>query len=195
MVTQNPFARQTQKITFRFRDSRCRRRATQTPGTILCIYPLGIMRSKTYATTLVVIVATDHEPFFCSHSDQKLHAIVSREISSGLSSCVCRDLFSMCSKSVPCQLRDIWSAYLENNKELPITLDVLSWLSRATLDIIGLAGTHYGYLHLENPTDRCTHRFWLRIRCPQHRRSAKRAQRRHFNPLQRRRSSSALHVP
>jgi hypothetical protein len=39
------------------------------------------------------------------------------------------------------KLRDIWSSKIEQNDDKPTRIDVLSWLSRATLDIIGLAGT------------------------------------------------------
>ena len=38
------------------------------------------------------------------------------------------------------KLRDIWTAELLTKG--PQTMDVLSWISRATLDIIGLAGNY-----------------------------------------------------
>jgi hypothetical protein len=39
------------------------------------------------------------------------------------------------------QLRDAWAAEIAKAEDSnPTRLDVLSWLSRATLDIIGLAG-------------------------------------------------------
>lgn len=44
------------------------------------------------------------------------------------------------------QLRDIWLTTAEESsnkqeKAIPARVDVLSWLGRATLDVIGLAGT------------------------------------------------------
>ncbi|PCH43005.1 cytochrome P450 [Wolfiporia cocos MD-104 SS10] len=42
------------------------------------------------------------------------------------------------------QLRDIWSLELERNGDgAPARFDVLSWLSKMTLDVIGLAGFNY----------------------------------------------------
>ncbi|CAL1709423.1 unnamed protein product [Somion occarium] len=46
------------------------------------------------------------------------------------------------------QLRDIWAAQLPSTGEAK-RIDVLSWLSRATLDIIGLAGFSYEFNNLE----------------------------------------------
>jgi hypothetical protein len=39
------------------------------------------------------------------------------------------------------KLRDIWASEIEQNDDKPTRIDVLSWLSKATLDVIGLAGT------------------------------------------------------
>ena len=41
------------------------------------------------------------------------------------------------------QLRDAWASEISNIKQessAPVQIDVLSWLSRMTLDVIGLAG-------------------------------------------------------
>ncbi|EIW75482.1 cytochrome P450 [Coniophora puteana RWD-64-598 SS2] len=41
-------------------------------------------------------------------------------------------------------MRDLWLREVPSNGE-PMVLDALSWLSKATLDIIGLAGFHYAF--------------------------------------------------
>lgn len=41
--------------------------------------------------------------------------------------------------TVSCKLRDIWVLL---SKEHSKPIDILMWLSRATLDVIGIAGTH-----------------------------------------------------
>ena len=38
------------------------------------------------------------------------------------------------------QLRDVWSSEIVQDATGSITLNVMSWLSRMTLDVIGLAG-------------------------------------------------------
>lgn len=38
------------------------------------------------------------------------------------------------------ELRNAWESEIQKQEETP-TIDVLSWLSRMTLDVIGLAGT------------------------------------------------------
>ncbi|KDQ54054.1 hypothetical protein JAAARDRAFT_160991 [Jaapia argillacea MUCL 33604] len=45
------------------------------------------------------------------------------------------------------ELRDIWMSQIasETTEDQPIRLDVLSWLSRMTLDVIGLAGFNYKF--------------------------------------------------
>ncbi|KAJ7700852.1 cytochrome P450 [Mycena rosella] len=52
------------------------------------------------------------------------------------------------------ELRDIWAAQASNSGGTA-RVDVLSWLSKATLDIIGLAGFHYNFNSLgsESPTE------------------------------------------
>ena len=46
------------------------------------------------------------------------------------------------------ELRDAWEleAHKEGSDSQPATIDVLSWLSRMTLDVIGLAGTFLAML-------------------------------------------------
>ncbi|CUA72796.1 Cytochrome P450 72A13 [Arabidopsis thaliana] [Rhizoctonia solani] len=48
------------------------------------------------------------------------------------------------------QLRDVWMDKLHDNLEGE-TIDVLPWLNRATLDIIGLAGFGYDFRSLKEP--------------------------------------------
>ncbi|KAG6834869.1 hypothetical protein H0H93_006803 [Arthromyces matolae] len=43
------------------------------------------------------------------------------------------------------QLRDIWASQIANEESSVGRIEVLSWLSRATLDIIGLAGFNYEF--------------------------------------------------
>ncbi|KDQ54060.1 hypothetical protein JAAARDRAFT_160998 [Jaapia argillacea MUCL 33604] len=53
------------------------------------------------------------------------------------------------------QLRDIWSSIV-SSKEEPVRIDALSWLSRMTLDVIGLAGFNYQFNSLntdEKPSE------------------------------------------
>lgn len=42
-------------------------------------------------------------------------------------------------------MRDIWARSVENSGNGTARIDVLSWLSRATLDVIGLAGFNYKF--------------------------------------------------
>ncbi|KAJ6549830.1 cytochrome P450, partial [Mycena capillaripes] len=53
------------------------------------------------------------------------------------------------------ELRNIWAAAAANG---PVRLDAVSWLTRATLDIIGLAGFNYSFdsLSAERPTELAT---------------------------------------
>ncbi|KAG9098413.1 hypothetical protein FS749_003865 [Ceratobasidium sp. UAMH 11750] len=47
------------------------------------------------------------------------------------------------------KLKDIWLDIIKSNPEGVATIDVLSWLSRATLDIIGVAGFDYHFNSLD----------------------------------------------
>ncbi|KAG9082535.1 hypothetical protein FRC07_014173, partial [Ceratobasidium sp. 392] len=47
------------------------------------------------------------------------------------------------------QLRDIWLETINNSSE-GVEIDVLSWLSRATLDVIGTAGFGYEFNSLQD---------------------------------------------
>jgi hypothetical protein len=45
------------------------------------------------------------------------------------------------------QLRDIWNGLAAQTEDGVVKVDVLSWLSRLTLDVIGLAGNRRGSKH------------------------------------------------
>ncbi|KAG9128433.1 hypothetical protein FRC07_012541 [Ceratobasidium sp. 392] len=47
------------------------------------------------------------------------------------------------------KLKDIWLNMIKSSSEEATTIDVLSWLSRATLDIIGVAGFDYHFNSLD----------------------------------------------
>ncbi|KAF7777643.1 hypothetical protein Agabi119p4_3715 [Agaricus bisporus var. burnettii] len=50
------------------------------------------------------------------------------------------------------KLKDIWSSQIQQNDDQPTRIDMLSWLSRATLDVIGEAGFGYEFNSLtEDP--------------------------------------------
>ncbi|KAF8595823.1 cytochrome P450, partial [Ceratobasidium sp. AG-I] len=54
------------------------------------------------------------------------------------------------SNQVFCQLRDIWLELLDTNQSEGTTIDVLPWLTRATLDVIGSAGFGYEFNSLKD---------------------------------------------
>ena len=73
------------------------------------------------------------------------------------------------------QLRDIWLRIVDDDDEhddphgsADTRIDALAWLGRATLDVIGLAGTVHGNFfrpcyHIHCLTVCSSTRFWLRF--------------------------------
>ncbi|KAK7035395.1 hypothetical protein VNI00_011926 [Paramarasmius palmivorus] len=51
------------------------------------------------------------------------------------------------------ELRDRWFEMLDDEKENEVTLDVCHWISRATFDVIGLAGFDYNFNAIKDETN------------------------------------------
>lgn len=43
------------------------------------------------------------------------------------------------------QLRDLWTAEISKSTDETTKVNIVTWLNKTTLDIIGLAGMYYSY--------------------------------------------------
>lgn len=67
------------------------------------------------------------------------------------------------------KLRDAWLQHIAENPSGRATVDVLNWLSRATLDIIGLAGFDYSFNAVaEGETNELARAFQMLFMPPPH---------------------------